>query len=89
VNIDLNNWNYSYFKNGNLRIQIYMGADLENDELYFVTSTDLEAKHEFFQQEFQILSDAIQYINERYSHFDFIPGNPIKDGSGCDSCSAH
>ncbi|MDH5582052.1 MAG: hypothetical protein OEY33_09105 [Bdellovibrionales bacterium] len=89
MNIDLTNWNYSYYKNGNLRVQIYMGADLENDELYFVTSTDLEAKHEFYQQEFQVLSDAIQYINERFSHFDFIAGKEVKDDGGCGTCTAH
>jgi hypothetical protein len=90
MHINLTNWNYAYYKNGNLRVQIYMGADIQNDELYFVTSTDLEAKHEFYQKEFQVLNEAVEYINERYSHFDFVPGKEIKDsGSGCGTCSAH
>lgn len=87
--IDLNNWNYAYFTSGENRIQIFMGLDLSLREIYSVTSTDLEARTDSFQKEFQDLTSAIDFINERYGHLKLILGEAPKEGSGCDTCQAH
>ena len=84
------NWNYSYYKCGDLRAQIFLGADPYCDEiLYLVTSTDLNCEKEYFQREFINLDKAINFINERFSHFHLVEGVYKESESGCGSCSAH
>lgn len=96
--IDSENWTFSGFKSSNLLAFIHLGAepseDLEGEEeaavrmLYLVTvMKDLE--EEMFQMEYESLAEAIDSINSRYQHWDFVDRTTRLDDGGCGSCEAH
>jgi hypothetical protein len=90
--LSLSNWNYSYYNSENFKALISVAAmpsEIETDQvsyLYCPTVID-ENNVEVFQKEFSSLLEAISFINERYSHWQFM--NPTESSSGCNSCTAH
>ena len=85
------NWSICQYKSQKLQAFISLCASpshTENKEFYSVTLTDLEF-HEVFQNDFEQLEKAIQFINEKYGHWEF--NNLQKSGSdsGCSTCQAH
>lgn len=87
------NWSHTHYQFENLRAIISFGANWdESDELiYFVTVLD-EDDQEVFQEQFQTLSEACEYINNRYQNewpiIDLLNPKNSKEG-GCASCVAH
>jgi len=89
--VDADNWTFSGYKSTNLLAFISLGAApnaVEPELLYFVTVLkDLE--EEVFQLEFPKLDQAIDALNSRYHHWDFIDRSQKEDSGGCGSCEAH
>ncbi len=85
-----NNWNYSQFKNSELKAIISLGCDpdiLGTRFSYFVTVLD-EDDNEIFQEEFTSIEKACLAMNKKYSGiWEYI--DLSKPTGGCDSCSAH
>lgn len=91
MQITSENWNYSHYTATKLLCSIFLGANENSDLIYSVTVTDLDHK-EIFQEDFLELTEAVSFINSRYSHWDFVDKTqkPISDSdSGCGSCAAH
>ncbi|MGE3610826.1 MAG: hypothetical protein AB7I27_14640 [Bacteriovoracaceae bacterium] len=88
--INTENWTYCRFKSGNFMAFISFGANPESikeDQLeYFVTVLENEEK-EVFQQEFDNLSMACLFLNQRYGDWSFEDQTAPK--SGCSTCAAH
>ena len=87
--ITKDNWTHCHFKTERLKTQISMGGELLNGkyrELFYVTTTDHEGI-ELFQKTFKELTLALEFINKKFSHLDFID-QTVKTG-GCSSCEAH
>ena len=90
-NINAENWTYSGYKSSDLLAFIHLGAEPTGDEtklLYLVTVLNSD-EEEVFQLEFTTLAEAIDGINNRYHHWDFIDRSERQDGGGCGSCAAH
>ncbi len=58
----------------------------EEQTMVYWVSVLKEEFEEVFQKEFEGLGLALQWINEKYSHWDFVDTTKAQD-SGCDSCS--
>lgn len=86
------NWTHTQYVLDNLRAIISFGAswDRPNDLLYYVTLLDQDDQ-EIFQQQFEDLASACDYINQRYQNewpiVDLMA--PSKKEGGCASCVAH
>ena len=82
--ITKDNWNASHYSSGPFKAIISYGGG-EEERLYWLTV--LQGKtQEVFQREFSKLPLALQTINNRYGHWNFVDTTkPL--GSGCDSCS--
>ena len=78
------NWNYSYFQKSEEKAFVSIGADPGADDiLYFVTITKGEHMEELFSQDFIQLEYALDFINDKYGHWEFI--DPLSS-STCHSC---
>ncbi len=88
------NWTHTGYKSIDLQALITIGAKPGEDTSaepiiqYFVTLLDLDL-NEVFQQGFNELEEALEFINERYGHWDFADREKSSKTSGCDSCAAH
>lgn len=89
--VNIENWNYTRYINGNVMAMISFGASPESvleDRLeYYVTVLEDEEK-EVFQQTFLNLADACVYINEHYADWTF-EDQTAAPTSGCSTCAAH
>lgn len=92
MRITQENWTSCFYKSLQLKAFISLGADIPQAEgqdpplLYFVTLTNHDHE-ELFQREFNHLSKALEDINHRYGHWEFIDAE--NKGEGCSSCEAH
>jgi hypothetical protein len=94
--INTQNWTFSQYKSSKIRAFISLGGEVgpneEFQELYLVTTTDEEFTKEFFQKPFRELEKAMEFINNRYGHWDFLnleKAPKSSSDSGCSSCAAH
>lgn len=89
-NVNLTNWNYSYYNSEFFKAMIsFTGVPVGENDMKFVyspTVLDKEEK-EVFQMDFDTLEEAISYLNSSYSHWTFI--DPLIKTGGCSSCAAH
>lgn len=89
--ITAQNWTYTGFKSSDLLAFIHLGAkptETGSQLLYLITvlkSLELEV----FQLEYSKLEDAIDAINKKYHHWDFLDRGEMSTGGGCGSCAAH
>lgn len=88
------NWNFCSYNSSTIKAFISIGGTPEgeeNDQLcYFVNSTSEDFTKQYFQQEFKTIDKALEFINKRYGHWDFVDASIQKDSeSGCGSCEAH
>lgn len=89
------NWNHTHYISGPQKAFISIGASediLEDEFIYFVTIADEEGQ-DLFQKEFNDISMACDYINDRFKDdWDFsdlsLPPKSDKEG-GCSTCVAH
>jgi hypothetical protein len=89
--IDADNWTFAGYKSSDLLAFIHLGAEPCGDDtkiLYLVTVLNAD-EEEVFQMEYMTLPEAIDSINGRYHHWDFIDRSQRQDGGGCGSCAAH
>jgi hypothetical protein len=89
--IDAENWTFSGYKSSDLLVLIHLGAEPSGEDtrvLYLVTVLK-NSEEEIFQLEYPSLPEAIDSINQRYHHWDFIDRSERQDGGGCGSCAAH
>ncbi|MCR9204394.1 MAG: hypothetical protein NXH75_07450 [Halobacteriovoraceae bacterium] len=91
--INAENWTYSGYKSSNLLAFIHLGAEptVGEDEvqlLYLVTVLK-ELEEEVFQMEHPSLPQALDDINRRYRHWDFVDRTKRLDEGGCGTCEAH
>lgn len=88
--IDLSNWNYSYYKNDNLKALVSFGAgpDFDGEHFdYFVTVIKDDEK-EVTQSQFSTIDAACHHINKKFAaSWDFVDQTAQSD-SGCSSCVA-
>lgn len=85
------NWTFSGFKSSNLLAFIHLGAEPspEGAKVLYCVTLLKDQEEEVFQLEFDQLHLAIDAINERYGHWEFVDRGQRLDGGGCGSCSAH
>lgn len=89
--VDAENWTFSGYKSTDLLAFIHLGAEPRGDQaqiLYLVTVLNQD-EEEVFQMEFLTLPEAIDSINGRYHHWEFVDRTQRLDDGGCGSCSAH
>ncbi len=92
--INSDNWTFCYKAAGSLRVQVNLTAEpAQNPEdsiLYSVTVIKND-KLEISVTDFQELTQACSYINERYKNWRLVDqtDKPKDDGSGCSTCVAH
>ncbi len=89
--ISADNWTFTGFKSSDLLAFIHLAAEPTQTKVKLVYCVTLlkNSEEEVFQLEFNNLNEAIDAINERYQHWEFINrGQRLSDG-GCGSCSAH
>ncbi len=89
--INADNWTFSGYKSSDLLAFIHLGAEPQGDDpklLYLVTVLNQD-EEEVFQLEYFSLPEAIDSINYRYHHWDFVDRTQRLDDGGCGSCSAH
>lgn len=88
--VNIENWTYTRFMNGNFMAMISFGANpesIQEDRLeYYVTVLEDEDQ-EVFQERFDSLTDACLYLNDNYSDWTFEDQTATK--SGCSTCAAH
>lgn len=88
--VNIENWTYTRFMNGNFMAMISFGANpesIQEDRLeYYVTVLENEDQ-EVFQERFDSLTDACLYLNDKYSDWTFEDQTATK--SGCSTCAAH
>jgi hypothetical protein len=88
------NWTFTGFESSELLAFIHLGAMPEQEKgqeaklLYLVTVLK-SLEEEVFQLEFESLEEAINSINQRYSHWEFKDRGERSDGGGCGTCAAH
>ena len=86
---DLSNWNYAYYATERQKALISLVGNSSGsgdvEFMYCPTVLD-EENNELFQEEFDSLSAAISFMNERYAHWNFMEK---ASSSGCSSCEAH
>ncbi|GAB4019416.1 MAG: hypothetical protein Fur0010_21390 [Bdellovibrio sp.] len=92
--ITAQNWQVSFYRNDHQGALAFISCGAEPStsgeikELFFVTMTNFDRDQEFFQQTFDNLEKAVNGINQKYSHWNFVdPSTP--NLSGCGSCEAH
>ena len=89
--VNAENWTYTGYKSSDLLVLIHLGAEPSEGEtkvLYLVTLLKNQ-EEEVFQLEYSELSKAIDSINQRYSHWEFVDRAERLDDGGCGTCSAH
>lgn len=93
--INAQNCNYSSYTSKNLQVFIsFSAAPLKNSEdcqfSYCVTVTNFDFE-EVYQKSFTNEEDALQFINQKYGHWEYnaTRGGKNTDGDGCGSCGAH
>lgn len=92
--IDADNWTFSGYKSSDLLAFIHLGAepqgqDAEDSKILYLVTVLNSDEEEVFQLEYMTLPEAIDSINSRYHHWDFIDRSERQDGGGCGSCAAH
>lgn len=98
------NWTYTHFLNDQLMAQITLGASPAQGQqgpeiVYYVTVMQCpkdgnleEPYQELFQFRHHSLNNAIDDINSRYQHWEYIDRTAESESSsesGCSSCAAH
>lgn len=91
--ITQDNWTFTHFTNQKLKALVTYGASFEGSEVseeFFATVIDDEG-HDVFQQSFNNLNDACDYLNRRYQKIWKLVDATLKSSgtSGCDTCVAH
>ena len=83
------NWNHCGFKTRQLRAFVGMGAvpGTKNPSVIYSVTVGDEDFREIYQQDFDALDKALDFINGRYGEWDFYDLG--QSGGGCGSCSAH
>lgn len=88
--INVENWSYCRYQNGNFMAMVTFGASLDSvqeDALeYYVTVLENE-ESEIYQKDFDSLTEACFYLNEKYGDWKFEDQTATK--SGCLTCAAH
>jgi hypothetical protein len=94
------NWTFCQFTNESCVALVHFGGELDHDgnfkELYFVNTLkvyeqETQSHQVLFQEMFKDLETALDYINLKYSHWNFINllDEKSKKSGGCGSCVAH
>lgn len=91
--VNLENWNFSFYKQEQYKAFIsFCAQPIENtsevEVQYAVTVTDGD-DNELFQQNHSQLEQAINQLNERYQKWEFFNLSERSDKGGCGTCSAH
>lgn len=88
--VNVENWSYCRYENGDFMALISFGADPESikeDRLeYYVTVLEKEEK-EVFQKTFISVAEACMYLNQSYGDWTFADQMVKKEG--CSTCAAH
>lgn len=88
--INIENWTYSRYEQGEFIALVTFGADPEsiaaNSLEYYVTVLE-NAENEVFQEKFTKLADACMFLNANYGDWNFADQTVTK--SGCGTCAAH
>jgi hypothetical protein len=91
MQINQENWTTSRFNEGELLAFISFGAKLnENllvEDVYSVIVSNMDYQ-ELSEQCFQSLNEAVESINNRFSHWK-LTSLVKKDEGGCSTCAAH
>lgn len=88
------NWSTSFFKSAKLKAFISFVAVPAGDDvksLYALTVSDHD-NLEIYQEDYSELSKALEALNSRYKHWEFVEmgqSNKSAHGDGCSSCAAH
>lgn len=85
----MENWNYCHYQSGKMKAFVSYLATPNGDDIIesYAVTTRNDNSFDVFSQEFPELYMAVEHLNTRYGHWDFVDTS-TKDG-GCDSCSAH
>lgn len=89
--INLENWTNSRFISGDYQVGIFLGADPESlaHNCYVYSVSVIKNEHdEIFEQSFSSLSEAISFVNNRYTDWTFLDQS-LPKAEGCGSCAAH
>ena len=87
------NWSHVGFQHNNMRAFVTFGASPEsvtNGSFNYYATVIQDENQEIFSQEFDSLSSACRYINDKYSDWEFVDltNKNGKEGS-CSTCVAH
>ncbi len=86
------NWKITRFKTANKICFISLGAELDSSSnlkyLYSVITSDLDYI-EISEQVFDSIDQALNHINENYSHWELFSLKTPEKEDGCSSCVAH
>jgi hypothetical protein len=88
------NWSTSFYKTPKLKAFISFAAIPDQDTVksfYAVTISDHD-NLEIYQEDYSDLARALDILNERYKHWEFVEmgqANKSAHGDGCSSCAAH
>ncbi|MCY4644285.1 MAG: hypothetical protein OXB88_06660 [Bacteriovoracales bacterium] len=89
--MDKDNWDHCHYATGPLKCILSLGGDesgqAPTSPLFFVTVLKDDA-HEVFQKQFSREEKALNFMNERYGHWDLIDTQaPLEEEGGCGSCA--
>ena len=89
MQITVSNWNHCYYSTGRIKSMLVQGFDDRpcKEDLFYWVMVLKDEKEEVFQAEFYHLSDALNSLNKRYGHWDFVDNTLPPEGGGCASCS--
>lgn len=84
------NWNTTYYENGNLKAMISLGIGLSGEESpeFYVSLVDNE-HNDIFQESFETLDAACSYINKKYQDTWELKSLIKTSTGGCSTCVAH
>lgn len=87
--INLGNWNFSHYFTGPLKAMVSCGVDhhekINEQTMVYWVSVIKDEFTEVYQSEFQVLGEAINFINQKYGHWSFKDTTQLD--AGCGSCS--
>ena len=88
--INRDNWNFCYYASAELKGLVSLnGRPTRDDQVqifYSVTVSDGEDR-DIYQKDFDGLSEACRFLNERYAHWKFIDPSRGVEGK-CSTCVA-
>jgi len=87
------NWNYTFYKHGDLKAIISMGRDFapnDKSDSYFLVSVIDGENNDLFQRRFDLIDAACRYLNAKYAGiWEFNSLEKPTSSGGCSTCVAH